>query len=192
VPSAETDYITETGQEVESLGQLVKANNLLRIEKRNRILTLRRQGFTPDQISEHLAKGDDDKPPFDITPSGVSSAINRYVRDLTEEDRETVDALRLIDNERLEAMFRRLELDARSTDSDVKVKAVRAQLRILERHAKLNGLDAPVQHQIKGNVDHHLIADRRAVAQVDESFRRRHGGKVIELPAGDVSEEPGE
>lgn len=188
---AETDYLAEDGSQKESLGQLVRANKLWRVEKRSRIMRLRRQGFTADQISATLAKGEDEPgaAPIEITPDGVVQAINRYVTALTETAKETAEAIRVIDNERLEQMYRRLELDAHDSDPKVRIAARRAQLKVLERHARMNGLDAPTR--IEGQVDHHFVADPKHVAAVDASFAKRHGGEVIELPAGDVSEDGG-
>lgn len=190
-----TDYMLELDGEdaekadPESFGQLVRQNNLDRVERRVRILKLRRDGLTSDQISLALARGDDGKPPFTITPKGVGSAITSYVRELNEEARETAEELRVIDNERLERMFSRLEIQYHSTkDANVKARIVAQQLKVLERHAKLNGLDAPTRHEHSGSVNVSSVADREHVAKVDKEFRDRFGKADFELPAGDVTE----
>lgn len=193
MPNAETDYIYETegGLQVESKAQLFRADEIERQEFRHRLLQLRRQGFPYDQIAQIVSKGDDDKPPRQIGAEQVRRHVVRYLDDLRAEDTETVEALRQIDNDRLEAMFRRFEIDARITgkeNADLRRRAMLAQLRILERHAKLNGLDPPTQIEVGGAVDHHLVASPEHVAAVDRSFRERHGGNVIELPAGHVRE----
>lgn len=187
--TAESDYRLETEgeREVESFGQMVRANNLERIERRNRVLRLRRLGFTYDQISEALAKGEDDGAPVEISPGHCSRIVNHYIEELTEEDAETVETLRQIAHERLERMHKRLESDTHAQDPKVRVAAFREQLRVLERLAKLHGLDAPQVHRHEGDVSHHLVADREDVGKVDGSFARRHG-RVLELPSPNARE----
>jgi len=190
---ATTDYLTgpdnARNDEAESYGQLIRSKQLGRAERRNRVLKLRRDGFTYDQISLALAQGADGKEPFEMSPAGCRGAVNAYLADLQGEDRETVADLRLIDNERLERMFQRLELDARSTDPKVREKAIGQQIRILERHARLNGLDAPQVHRHEGKVAIEALANPDHVAKIDQEFRERFGSADYELPAGDVVEE---
>jgi DNA-binding transcriptional MerR regulator len=190
---AETDYmdpyVTEGGQEVERPADMIRANSLESVERRHRVLKLRRQGFTSEQIAEILSKGGDDGPPIEISPRGVRHQLRNYMESLRGEDAETVEILRQLDSERLEAMFKRLEIDARDEDPAVRRQAMLAQLRVLERHAKLHGLDAPQKLEVGGAVDHNLIASPEHVRAVDASFAERHGNQVLELPAGDVSEE---
>lgn len=188
--ATDSDYIieTEAGTEVETVQQAHKANNLVRVERRNRILSLRRMGFTYDQISAACAKGDEDHEPFEITPRGCQEAVVRYVNSLTKDDTESIEVIRHIENERLERMFKRLEADTHSTNPKVRVGAIRAQIRVMERHARMNGLDAATKVDVSGGIDHRLVADPKHVRAVDEAFRRRHGGGVIELPAASVRE----
>ena len=185
-----TDYLVEPidAEEYESLGQRVRSEQLARVERRHRIVSLRIKGFTADQISMALERGDDGKEPIQVAPSKVHAAINRYVEELTQLDRETADALRVIDNHRLEQMYRRLELDASSNNPKTKGLAIRAQLQVLERHAKLNGLDAAQRHRIEGVVEHQLVAAQEHVAKVEAEFRER-GDPVLELPAAEVEDD---
>lgn len=179
---ATTDYLDELDAEVvETTGGLVRSESLERVERRNRILKLRRQGFTHDAISEVLAKGEDGGEPFEIDAKGVSKAIARYVAELNDESEEDAEVLRRIDTERLETMFRRLELDARSDDEATRRKAILAQLKILERLSKLHGLDAPTKVDVRGGIEHRLVADSARVREVDDSYARRHG-TTIALP----------
>jgi hypothetical protein len=196
---ARTDYMLELeGEEAEkaepeSFGQLVRQRNLDRVERHVRILKLRRDGLTYDQISQALARGDDGKPPFEITPSGIKSVVGGYVRELTETAREATEELRLIDNERLERMFSRLEIEYHKTkDSKIRGQLIAQQLKVMERHAKLNGLDAPQLHEHSGSVNVNAIADRAHVEKVDREFRDRFGKADFELPAGDVADLPDE
>jgi DNA-binding transcriptional MerR regulator len=188
---ADTDFIleAENGNSVETFGQMVRANDLQRVERRNRILRLRRQGFTYDDISQALASGADDGEAFEVSPQSCQRAVVQYIAELSEEDVESVQVLRHIDNERLERLFKSLELDRRDPDGRVRVSAARAQLKVLERHSKLNGLDAPEVKRIEGDVNHHVVADPDHVQRVDEGFRRRHGGDVLELPVPENARE---
>lgn len=185
MPAAETDYQLP---EPETFGQRVRQKNLARVERRNRIIRLRRMGLTPEQISAALADPDDpDTPPIEITPNGVRSAIRAYVDELRAEDLENVEVVRQLEVERLDRMHARLEEDVRAKDSRTRHRAIGLQLKVMERRAKMLGVDAPQEHRIKGQVDVVAVADPEHVKRVDSEFRERFD---YELPAGDVSEEP--
>lgn len=188
--AADTDYGLETagGTPVETKAQLMRAESLETTERRNRILKLRRQGFTHEAIAKIISEGEDEGPAMPVGHTTVHRIITAYVAELVQENAENADVLRQIDNERLETMYRRLEQDALSTDPAVRRGAILAQVKILQRHARLNGLDQPEVVRHEGDVDHHVVASPEHVRAVDESFARRHGGKVIDLPAGDARE----
>lgn len=179
-----TDYLydDEPTAGPESKGQRVRSESLMRVEHRNRILKLRRDGLTVDQISETLAN--DEENPYEITPAGVKSAISRYIGALTRDDTDAVEELRHIDGERLERMFSRLELAFLTTPAnDVKTRSqiIGMQLKVLERNAKLHGLDAPTKIEGNLNVNVHALTDANHVRKVEDGFARRHG-TVIDLP----------
>ncbi len=105
----------------------------VRIEARvEKALTLREGGASYARIAEKLSE--------DGTPCSVTSA-HRYVMlgldQLHDRIAESADRLRAIENRRLDKMLLRLE--ARQDNNSPAV--VLAQLRIMERRAKLNGLD---------------------------------------------------
>jgi len=187
-----TDYAlelerpTEASVVIESREAESKSGALVLAERRSRILKLRRQGFTYDAMAEILLKGEDGGEPIEgINPKTCQRAVATYVRELADQSEEDAEVLRQIDNERLATMFRRLEQDTLSGDEKIKARAIQTQLRILERHAKLNGLDAPTKVDV--GVEHRLVADPKHVREVDESFARRHNA-TIRLPAGDARE----
>lgn len=184
-----TDYLAELEAEErpDSIGQLVRGQSLSHVERRHRVLKLRRQGFTYEQIAAIVSGGEDGEEAQSLTHTGASRIVRAYVEELLTEDAESAEVLRQIDTERLEGMFRRLELDAQSTDPQVRARAIGQQLRVIERHAKLHGLDAPTRVDVSGDVSHHLVADSDRVKEVDRSFARRHG-KAIQLPAGGARE----
>jgi DNA-binding transcriptional MerR regulator len=185
---ASGDPDTEPTSDQETLGAIVRADKFRTSERRNRVLRLRRDGFTYEQIAEAITKGQDGKDPDELTPVGASSIVQNYVTRLAEQDADTITVLRQIDNERLERMFRRLEAALLEAET-VKEKdmIVARQLRVLERKAKLNGLDAPQRHEIAGRVNVEMLANPDHVAKVDQEFAKRFDH---DLPAADVVEEP--
>lgn len=189
----ESDYLVALDAEaqgvpVESRTAQIRRMSLVRAERRNRVLNLRRAGFTYDAISTALAKGEDGGEAFEISAQAAGQMVARYMAELAEVDAESAEELRRLDNERLETMFRRLEMDARSSEPKVRERAIRLQVGILERRAKLNGLDAAKVVEGKLDVNVHAIGHTDHVRVVDAEFARRSGRKPIALPAGPVSE----
>jgi hypothetical protein len=183
------DHGDEKQVEPETYPAIVRARNIKRVEKRNRVLRLRRDGLTYDQISEALTKGTDGGPPDAITERGAASAVAQYVAELLSEDSETAEVLRQIDGERLERMFSRLEADLMRAGEDRAERRaiIHSQIRILERAAKLNGLDAPTKVEGKVEVNVRAVADPIHVRAVDASYSERFG--VIELPVPEGARE---
>lgn len=166
---------------------------LVRFERRSRVLKLRRDGFTYDQIALALSRGDDGKEPFEITPSSIGRMVQSYVAELQTEDAETISELRQIAHERLERMFRRLEteismLGSSPEDRKQKERLISQQIKVVDRQAKLHGMDAPIKHEHGGTVNVLALADPDHVRQVDTEFRDRFGKADFELPPGDVEE----
>lgn len=199
MPAAETDYLAEQEEdrEYESTGQIVRAEMINRLERRNRVLKLRRDGLTYDQISLALSRGDDGKEPFDIAPRSIGGIVNRYVEELASEDKENAETLRQLHHERLERMFSRLEIAravaAQKKDAKTEERCLGDQLRVLERQAKLHGLDAPVKHDHRGRVDFFHLADPSHVKQVEAEWADRFGsGDAPALPEGDADVLEGE
>lgn len=179
-----TDFLMDAEEEAngpEHRAALIRSSSLATVEKRHRVLNLRRNGFTYDAISKALANGEDGKEPLELSPGYVGRLIADYVAELAESDAETAEVLRTIDNERLERMFQRLELDARRDDPKVRERAISAQLKILDRHAKLNGLDAPTQIEGRLSVNVHAVGHAEHVKQVESEFAKRTGA-TIDLP----------
>ena len=103
------------------------SNELTRSEERNRILELRRAGFTYEAIRE---------------VTGVpTTRLRKIVKEATESAGslaiEEAGTLRALDNDRLEMMTAALWPQAQSGN----IPAIHAVLKIQERRAKLLGLD---------------------------------------------------
>jgi len=177
------DYIGhgkhESGDNAHTLpeGQALARHSqtLIGIERLNRIVGLRRRGLTYAQISEVLAKGTDGGEPIGLTESGVAGLVRRYLRRIETEATESVEELRVLENERLDELIAVHAQRARDGDT----KSAGVVLRAMERRAKLNGLDAAhrVEHSFSGDMLRELGADPEELARAREAF---HTAGVID------------
>jgi hypothetical protein len=94
------------------------------------VMKLRRGGLTWDAIGERLG----------ITASGAHTAYQRALVRVVKED---VDAIRQLENDRLDTMQAAIWGKVLQGDN----ASITNALRIQERRAKLNGLDKPIQVQ---------------------------------------------
>lgn len=178
------------------------AEMLEKTERRHHILTLRRRGMTYAQIAETLGNRDAlrraglDWEPIHVTPSTCSGIVKRYLQRMELEESETRDELRTLENERLDELYRTWIAKARGTDTvPADPKAAIIVLRIMDRRARLNGLDAPskVNVNLTGSILHELAIDPDELARERESFVTAFGGEAdevidgsyVELPSGD-------
>lgn len=87
---------------------------------------------------------------FGISQSRISQVIQEVRESLPEADAQE---LRRADLERLDAMLPNNILMAIAGDKD----AVSSVLKIMERRAKLLGLDAPTRQEIKGGLQYQIL-----------------------------------
>ena len=100
---------------------------------------LRKKGYSQTAIGEQLG----------ITQSAVSRCLKRYLEKLRAEILEDAEEVRAMELERLDAMLvPMLRLATEEGDP----QSVDRALRIMERRAKLLGLDAPTRTEIKAEV----------------------------------------
>lgn len=97
-------------------------------------LALRKTGATYEQIAAHLGY------------SNRQSANRAVLRLLAAHEAENVADLRTLENMRLDDLLFAVYKAAKSGD----LGAIDRALRIMERRAKLLGLDAPVKQEISG------------------------------------------
>ena len=97
-------------------------------ERRTQYLNLRKAGYTYERIGAQ----------FGVSRQAVCDVV---VRALKSQQAESVGDLRALENERLDDMLRAIYAQAVKGDTG----AIDRILRIMERRAKLWGLDAPVQ-----------------------------------------------
>lgn len=162
------------------------------VEQRNRILNMIRGGGRAAQVAEALG----------ISEDKVKSTVKKYLNRMHTEDAATLDELRVLENERLDAMERRLRqrlqaIEENRLDGDP-LKIEDRLLRLYERRAKLNGLDAPLRVEHSGGLEvlHDLALDKEFIEGSTEAFRtafyREDGTRlpdpVIDGTAVDVDE----
>lgn len=108
-------------------------------ERYARVLDLRRAGLTFDQIAAEVGY------------AGRQGAKEAYDAAIRRMGRETADDLRVLENERLDDLWRRAYGRlTQTTDTDAFVKLQNAMIRISSRRAGLMGLDAPRQVEVTG------------------------------------------
>lgn len=195
MPEAESDYLVEQGElpvvpsrDGEDIATRTRAGLLEREESRHQVIRLRRLGLTYEAISLALSKAD---PPIHLSFQRCREIVHEYLERMAAEDRESVDQLRELENLRLDHMQSRLAEKVEKGS----VPAVRAALSIMERRARLNGLDAP---EVKGFFGAfgklEDIADPDVVAKLDDAFLAAFGrrgipdvrsrGRELESPRG--------
>jgi hypothetical protein len=183
---AKTDYVLDSDPDEvlepeeptagpDSRHAMMRRSDIEVVEQRNRILKLRRDGLTADQIQLALAEGRDGKEPWMISPSSIKARIRRYVVDLTEADTDTALVLREIANDRLERMFSRLEIAYAQAEGDPaeRRQALLAQLKVIEVHSKLNGLNMPERVEVGLNVNVSSLAHPDHVAKIEREWAPR-------------------
>lgn len=110
------------------------------VETRNRVLTLVRRGGTAEAVAAML-----EKEGKDIKPHHVRSIVKRHLERLHTEDALTIEQLRAQENARLDEAMRTLYPLIVREEGGPDMRAVDRFIRLSERRAKLNGLDAPAR-----------------------------------------------
>ncbi len=108
---------------------------LTQLERTTKAMELRRRGFSYLQIARELG----------ITQKAVCSLINVAFRALQRYCKETTEQTVQLHNERLEAMYKALEPSMQSGHA----RSIEVGLKVLERQAKMLGLDAPEKQELK-------------------------------------------
>lgn len=103
------------------------------LEREAQVVALRREGLTWDAIATAVGYKD---------PSGAYDAYTRAAKRIVKED---VDAIRNVETERLDMLQSAVWTQAMMGD----VPAGLQVLRIMERRAKLLGIDQPIRQQVE-------------------------------------------
>lgn len=170
-------------------------------ERRHHILELRRRGMNYTQIAEalgnkkKLTEAGLDWEPISVSAKTCATVVKRYLNQLESEEVESRDELRQIENERLDAMMRKWLPRQDSEDAAERARAAAVLLRVHERRARLNGLDAPTRVNVNhsGSIAHELDVNPEEVARAKQSFLTAFGDAdvtlderdIVELPSGD-------
>lgn len=128
-------------------------------ERRLQALELRKQGKSYRAIGAAL--GVDHKTAL----TDVRTALQR----LLEQERESVDELRTIELERLDALLDALWVNATNERFRGQTRAVEMALKVMERRAKLLGLDAPTRQDIKQDGAQRIVVTYDTDSDTDTS-----------------------
>jgi predicted transcriptional regulator len=122
------------------MGAKADARRLESMERRVTALKLRKRGFSYRDIATHLK----------VTPEAVRQMVKKETDLLQGELSELAEDVRTLDVARLDQMMARamnLAVPTNATD-DPDLRAMETVLKIMDRKAKLLGLDAPKQLEI--------------------------------------------
>ncbi len=111
-------------------------------ERRTQYVNLRKAGYTYERIGAQ----------FGVTRQAVCNSVQKA---LQQQQAEAVGDLRTLENERLDDMLRAIYATAVKGDTG----AIDRILRIMERRAKLLGLDAPAQSVVDNNGTTRIIIE---------------------------------
>lgn len=118
------------------------------LDRETQVIALRREGLTFDQIAQRVGYAD---------KQGAYAAYTRAVNRITAED---VHAIRMVEAERLDIATQSIWQNVLAGE----IPAVNALLKIMDRRAKMFGLDMPVKTQVEvvtydaGNIKANLAA----------------------------------
>jgi len=119
-------------------------------ERRAHVLRLRRAGYTYREVAERTAEHFH----AERLPSGwderyAAKDVRRELKRLRDENTERTEQVREIEAGRLDDLQSALWDDALDGDA----QAVRQVLNVMQRRARLMGLDEPEQHEVRGTLD---------------------------------------
>jgi len=100
-------------------------------EYRDRILQMRVHGYSLEEIAAHLG----------IPKKDAKGVVREVMEDLMESQSESRDETVALEISRLELLMKSLEERVKKGAYE----AINAMLKLMERHAKLRGLDAPTK-----------------------------------------------
>lgn len=119
----------------------IEATNIARTaaarERRQEALAMRCRGMTEAAIGKH----------FGVSQQRANRIIQSALDDLSHPE---VTRYRALENERLDAQYRRALEVADDPDPEVAIKGVAQLTRISERRARLNGLDVATKAEVSG------------------------------------------
>jgi|TARA_R100001230_G_C5634547_1_gene141621 hypothetical protein len=149
-------------------------------EKYMKVIDLRKAGLTFDEIAEQVGYK---------SRSGAKEAFDAAIRYW---GHESVTELRVIENERVEELWRRtyLKLQDPTLELSEELMLMQTALKITESKRKLHGLDAPRQLELSGRDGEEIQTDvgqllkERLDALHDRYLQEVESQEAQELPTG--------
>lgn len=117
-------------------------------ERRTKAIAMRAAGQRWDDIAETLGYA---------SRGAAHTDVSRALTQRLKEQADQVDHLRAIETEHLDSMRRRMVTILDSADDEGAIKAAAQLVRIGERLAKLQGMDAPVKVESDGTVRYEIV-----------------------------------
>lgn len=142
---------------------------ILALQRDQQALDLRLAGCTYDQISERLAFGG---------RANARRAVQRRIDEMRRDCMETVAEVKQMEISRIDAMLLGVWTRARRGDD----KAIASVLRLMERRASYEGLDAPKQTEHMGTVTINRETNEQLLARLDALADRGEAGEADPKP----------
>lgn len=147
--------------------------SLTKAEQSERALELRRKGYTYREIGKEMG----------ITYRAAHKLVTDAYREVASKASETAEQMVRLQEERIEALYKALEQQIEAG----KIGAIEVAIRLLERHAKLRGLDAPAKQEVK--VQFQDMTDEELLAEAE---RLKLSANVIDVEVLASTPLPGE
>ncbi len=138
-------------------------SHLTAAERKNRIVELRRAGYLLREIADDVG----------CSPQYAHKVIVTHLNALSERLAEDVARLRAQEYERLEAALKAVWPQALEGD----LKATDRIIKIMERKAKLFGLDAPARQELSGREGGPLEVEGKGLASLLAAWEDMQAGE---------------
>jgi hypothetical protein len=160
------------------------AGQLERAETRNRILSLVRNGANYQQVVDTLANPANGEP-VKLTVAQVSSFVKGYLDRIHTEDALTIEQLRVLENQRIDALWAQLSASARNADGTPNLRVIDRLTRLSERRSRMNGFEAAQKHE-------HYIGNPLAALGLEQEHVQRAERAWLEVGGNDADAIEGE
>lgn len=141
-------------------------------DRRNRAVEMRKEGLSYRAIADAL----------DTTPSNIHKAIMKSLVLIREQTNEGAEEMRTLELERLDTLFER----AYKAVLDGDIRAIDQAIKIMDRRARLAGLDAATRQEITGNLttSHEWIELRTVIVKTLSGFPEAQRAVLAAIAGG--------
>jgi hypothetical protein len=148
-------------------------------ERRRKAVQLRRAGATYEMIAEAL----------EVSVSRARAYVKEAMESIREEIAETAGEVKQMELERLDAMLRVLtDEKVRAAAAQGDYRPMQMQLKVMERRARLLGLDAAVKHDHSGRVEVEHGIERSEIDDLEKQWAQTVESSAIEVPPEELVE----